>query len=80
MAEYKFVWACMGFMLFCAAAAIAAAVMIPDRWERAGWHEAIVVRLCPKGIPVVRLPNGELWVRLSWAVRYQVENEQTVCS
>jgi hypothetical protein len=79
MTDFKIAWAGIGFMLFCFVAGMAAAIWIPDRWERAGWREAIVIRICPKRVPVVRLPNGEVWVRLSWAVRYPVEDEKTVC-
>jgi len=57
-----------------------ALLMIPDKWERAGWKEAVVIKLCPGRVPVVRLPDGTTWARLSWAVRYPVENEKTVCS
>lgn len=67
-----------GLMLAISLAGVAFAIWVPDRWERAGWREAVVIRLCHK-VPIVRLPDGTVWVRLSWALRYRVEDEQTVC-
>jgi hypothetical protein len=55
-------------------------IFIPDKWERAGWREAVVLRICPGPVPIVRLPDGSVWVRLTWSIRYRVENEQTVCA
>jgi hypothetical protein len=75
----KFVSTCTLLFAITIAGAIAAFLM-PDKWERAGWREAIVLRLCPGNVPIVRLPNGEVWMRLSWSVRYRVEDEQTVCA
>src|SRR5262245_9697314 len=58
---------------------LVALVMIADKWERRGWDKAVVLKICPGGVPVVRLPNGEVWVRLRWALRYPVEDERKVC-
>jgi hypothetical protein len=54
--------------------------LIPDKWERAGWRDAVVIRVCQGGIPVVRLPDGSTWVRISWSIRYPVENAEKVCA
>jgi hypothetical protein len=54
--------------------------LIPDRWERSGWRDAVVIRVCQGGIPVVRLPDGSTWVRISWSIRYPVENAEKVCA
>jgi hypothetical protein len=74
----KFISATGGFWVLLIVSVVAI-VMLPDKWERAGWREAVVIRLCPGNIPVVRLPNGTVWIRLSWAARYPVEDEQKVC-
>jgi len=68
----------LGFVLFSIGLG-AAIAMIPDRWERAGWDEAILIKICPGNIPIVRLPDGTMWVRISWSVRYRVEDESKVC-
>jgi hypothetical protein len=59
---------------------IVAVSFIPNKWERAGWGEAIVIRVCPGGIPIVRLPDGSTWARISWSIRYPVENAEKVCA
>jgi hypothetical protein len=76
---FKFVAAVTVLLLIGIAGGVFA-MLVPDKWERAGWGEAVVVKICPRNTPVVRLPNGEIWVRLSWATRYRVENEKTVCA
>jgi hypothetical protein len=74
----KFISACTILTLLAISGVIAVA-LVPDKWERAGWREAVVLRLCPSNVPVVRLPNGEIWIRLTWSLRYRVEDEQKVC-
>jgi hypothetical protein len=59
--------------------AVVAFVMIPDKWERAGWREAVLIKICPGRIPIVRLPNGEVWARMSWSLRYKIEDEAKIC-
>ena len=58
---------------------IAVLIWVPDKWERRGWNRATVIKVCPGRVPVVRLPDGQVWVRLKWDLRYPVENENTVC-
>jgi hypothetical protein len=75
----RFISTCTILTLLAISGVIAVA-LIPDKWERRGWREAIVLRICPGAVPVVRLPNGEMWVRLTWSTRYRVDNEKTVCA
>jgi hypothetical protein len=76
---FKFLSACAILFAITIVGAIAA-FLSPSKWERAGWGEAVVLRICPGNVPIVRLPNGEIWIRLTWSTRYRVEDEQTVCA
>jgi hypothetical protein len=72
----------VGTMLGIAALCIAAAVVsawIPDHWQRRGWDDAVLIRIC-HDVPIVRLPDGTAWARFSWARRLPVEDESEVCS
>ena len=61
------------------AIAIVAVIMVPDKWQRRGWDQAIVLKICPGGIPVVRLPDGQVWARVRWNMRYPVDDAGKVC-
>jgi hypothetical protein len=67
----------LGIAAFCIALAVVSA-WVPDRWERAGWGEAVVIRICHE-VPIVRLPDGTVWARFSWAWRLPVEDASKVC-
>jgi hypothetical protein len=76
---FKFISAC-AILFAISVAGVVAVTLTPSKWERAGWNEAVVLRICPGNIPIVRLPDGSIWVRLTWSTRYRVENEQIVCA
>jgi len=44
-----------------------------------GLGQAVLIKVCPGGVPIVRLPDGQVWVRLSWPKRYPVEDERKAC-
>jgi hypothetical protein len=47
---------------------------IPSRWS-----DAVMVKICRDGTPILRRQNGEYWARRSGFTSYRVEDHEHVC-
>jgi len=43
------------------------------------WADAVAVKICHDGTPILRRADGTIWARRSGLVAYRVENENIVC-
>jgi hypothetical protein len=48
-------------------------------WTPSRWDNAVAVRICRDGTPILRLADGSLWARRSSALAYRVEDQDRIC-
>ena len=55
------------------------AVMVAILWAPSRWDQAVLVKVCRDGTPILRLADGSFVARRTGFVSYRVEELERVC-
>jgi hypothetical protein len=69
----------MGLMGIVAAFGFVIWVLVLTFVPSTQWDDAVVVRICHDGTPILKLRDGTIWARRTLAFGYRVEDAEKVC-